>query len=84
MLFTLGIWGIDTGYGESVIPANAEDYAYVKRLYAVAEMRLQEEKLKPHPPKLCGEKPGLEGSFEAMEVARRSGGSGVKLVVRLW
>lgn len=81
MLFTLGIFGVPTGYGEQIIPANLEDYEYAKQLYAVAEKLLQDGKLKVHPPKLC--KPGLEGVFDAIELAKAGEGGGVKLVVRL-
>lgn len=81
MLFTLGVFGVPTGYGEQVVPANLDDYAYAKRLYAVAEKWLADGKLKVHPPRLCKE--GLEGVFDAIERAKRGEGSGVKLVVKL-
>ena len=32
MLFTLGIFGVPTGYGEQIIPPNMEDYEYAKRV----------------------------------------------------
>lgn len=83
MLFTLGIFGTETGYGESVIPANAADYAYTKTLYGVAERWWKEGKLRVHPPRVVGVGRGLEGVFESIEVARRGEGGGVKLVVRL-
>lgn len=81
MLFTLGIFGVPTGYGEQTIPANTADYEYAKHLYAVAEKLLQKGKLKVHPPMLC--KPGLDGVFDAIEQAKAGKGSGVKLVVKL-
>lgn len=81
MLFTLGIFGVPTGYGQNIIPANPEDYEYSKKLYAVAEKLLHDGKLKVHPPKLC--KPGLEGVFDAIEQGKTGKASGVKLIVKL-
>ena len=83
MLFTLGVFGVPVGYGEQILPANEKDYEFSKRLNAAAEKWLAEGKLKVHPPQLVGKEPGLDGVFEAMEVARNGGGSGVKLVVKL-
>ena len=83
MLFILGIFGEEVGYGDNVIPADRQGYEYAKRLYRVVEGLLAEGKLKVHTPKVVGEGRGLDGVFEAMEVAKKGGGSGVKLVVKL-
>lgn len=81
MIFTLGLFGVPVGYGEQVIPANVDDYEYARELYAVAEKLLHDGKLQVHPPKPC--KPGLEGVFDAIELAKAGKASGVKLVVKL-
>ena len=81
MLFTLGIFGEDFGYGENVIPGNPEDLEFGKRMYAAAEKLFQEGKVQVHPPKV--ENTGLKGVFDGLEDMRNGQASGVKLVYKL-
>jgi NADPH:quinone reductase-like Zn-dependent oxidoreductase len=81
MVFTLGTWGVDFGYGEQVIPGNPDDFEFGKRLYDVAEKLLRDGKLKVHPPKISDT--GLEGVLEGLEEVKNGRAGGVKLVYKL-
>ena len=46
MIFTLGMWGTDFGYGEQVMPGNPDDYEFSKKMYAVAQALFDEGKVR--------------------------------------
>ena len=81
MVFTLGIWGTEFGYGEQVIPGDPSDFEFGKRLYAVTEELLHHGKIKVHPPKVHDT--GLEGVLEGLEDVKNGKAGGVKLVYNL-
>lgn len=81
MVFTLGIFGEDFGYGPNVIPGNPEDFKFGKKMYDAAEKLLQEGKVKIHPPRLAGT--GLENVAGGLDELKSGKASGVKLVYKL-
>jgi NADPH:quinone reductase-like Zn-dependent oxidoreductase len=81
MIFTLGLFGEDFGYGDNILPGNKEDFEFAKVLYDVSEKLLQEGKLKIHPTRLVGT--GLESVFQGIDEMRAGKASGVKLVNKL-
>ena len=81
MVFTLGIFGKDFGYGEQIIPGNSDDYEFGKRMYDVAEKLFQDGKIKVHPPKVSNV--GLEGVFDGLQEVKSGKAGGVKLVYKL-
>ncbi|KAK3712160.1 hypothetical protein LTR37_009251 [Vermiconidia calcicola] len=81
MIFTLGIGGKDSGYGDQVIPGNPDDFEFGARMYAVAERLFREGKVSVHPPKVSSD--GLEGVLGGLEAVKNGKASGVKLVYKL-
>ena len=81
LIFTLGMWGIDFGYGEQVIPGNPEDLKFSKRMYAVAEKLLHDGKLKVHPP--SPRSGGLDGIMDGLQELKSGKAGGVKLVYKI-
>ena len=81
MFNTLSIFGVPVGFGPMTVPASVENYEYAKRLYAITEELVVDGKLRVHPPRVC--KLGLEGVFDAIELAKAGEANGVKLVVKL-
>ena len=81
MVFTLGIWGIDFGYGEQIIPGNADDFEFSKRMYDLAGKLLDEGQVKVHPPKIGSG--GLESVVDGLQEIKSGKAGGVKLVYKL-
>lgn len=81
MVFTLGIFGTDFGYGQDIIPGNPEDLKFGKKMYDATEKLLHDGKIKVHPPKVDGT--GLDSVLQGIADVRAGKGSGVKIVYKL-
>ena len=81
MLFTLGLWGEDFGYGEQVMPGVPEYFTFAKKVYPWAEKVLAEGTVKVHPPKAG--KGGLQGVIDGLQDMREGKQSGAKLVYKI-
>ncbi|KAB8210546.1 chaperonin 10-like protein [Aspergillus parasiticus] len=67
-------------YGKH-FPASAEDFEFAKMFTQLTETLLAENKLKPHPIRIC--EGGLQGVLDGVGLVQQGNVSGVKLVYRV-